>query len=81
MSNYVLYLVTRSSALLPAEPTHLPAETSIILLHGANVPHSGAHVYQLRDNGDPTPLPSSPQVISHKDLLRMVFEASRVVVL
>lgn len=81
MSNSVLYLVTQSSALLPAEPTHLPAETSIVLLHGANMPHTGAHVYRLCDNDDPTPSPSSTRVISHKDLLRMVFEANRVVVL
>ena len=81
MSDTVLYLVTRSSALLPAELTRLPAETSIVLLHGANVPHTEAHVYQLRDNGDSTPSPSSTHVISHKDLLRMVFEANRVVVL
>ncbi len=81
MSDTVLYLVTRSSALLPAESTGLPAETYIVLLHGADVPYTGAHVYQLRDNGDPPPSPSSPQVISHKDLLRMVFEANRVVVL
>ena len=81
MNDTVLYLVTRSSALLPAESARRSAGTSIVLLHGVDVPHSGAHIYQLHGSGDPTHSSSSPHLISHKDLLRMVFEADRVVVL
>ena len=81
MTDTVLYLVTRASAPLPTTPVHLAAEASIVLLHGVDLPHTGAHVYQLLEDTDSTNSSSSPQVITHKDLVRMVFEASRVVVL